>query len=216
MNFPDVFGKYFNIVFKHLESNQYLNKKFQNLDKIKENIFDYVMGKLYDKIFPIEPNKEDIQIYWQTVKLSWIKPNHFLGNKKQYVFGSFLNDIKRFFKQLVLEKSPRKKLLNMDEISNDVSFFYTFNGNNEIGLDDEISLLSYAMIKIQPSILDSNFEFMNLYCKVGGIITEGNKLEQLKAVIEFIKNIQYFNLNGVTQEEFKEECIKAKNPKKNY
>ena len=215
LNFPDVFGKYFNIVFKHLESNQYLNKKFQNLDKIKENIFDYVMGKLYDKIFPIEPNKEDIQIYWQTVKLSWIKPNHFLGNKKQYVFGSFLNDIKRFFKQLVLEKSPRKKLLNMDEISNDVSFFYTFNGNNEIGLDDEISLLSYAMIKIQPSILDSNFEFMNLYCKVGGIITEGNKLEQLKAVIEFIKNIQYFNLNGVTQEEFKEECIKAKNPKIN-
>ena len=207
LNFPENIGGYFNIVFNHLEKNENL-KKYHKLDKIKENIFDYVMVKLYDKIFPIEPNTQDNKIFRQTVKLSWTKPKHFLGNKKQYVFGSFINDIKKFFKQLTTEKSPRKKLLNMDEISNDVSFFYSFNGADEVGLDDEISILSYAMIKVQPSILDSNVKFMKLYCKIGDFMSEGNKLEQLAAVIDFITNIKYNNLSGVTPEEFIENCGK--------
>ena len=207
LNFPENLGTYFNIVFSYLEKKENL-QKYYKLDKIKENIFDYVMVKLYDKICPIEPNNQDNKIFKQTVKLSWTKPDHFLGNKKQYVFGSFINDIKRFFKQLTTEKSPRKKLLNMGEISNDVSFFYSFNGNNEIGLDDEISILSYAMIKVQPSILDSNVKFMKLYCKIGDFMSEGNKLEQLAAVMDFITNIQYNNLLGVSPEEFSEKCGK--------
>ena len=207
LNFPENIGKYFDIVFHHLESKEYL-KKFQRIDKIKENIFDYVMVKLYDKLFPMEPNNQDNKIFIQTVKLSWTKPNHFLGDKKQYVFGSFINDVKRFFKQLTAEKSPRKKLLNMDEISNDVSFFYSFNGTDEVGLDDEISILSYAMIRVQPSILDSNVKFMKLYCKIGDFMSEGNKLEQLAAVIEYITNLKYNNLTGVTPEEFNENCDK--------
>jgi hypothetical protein len=207
LNFPENLGAYFDIVFNHLEKKENL-KKIYKLDRIKENIFDYVMVKLYDKIFPMEPNTIDNKIFNQTLKLSWTKPDHFLGNKKQYVFGSFINDIKRFFKQLTTEKSPRKKLLNMDEISNDVSFFYSFNGNNEIGLDDQISILSYAMIKVQPSILDSNVKFMKLYCKIGDFMCEGNKLDQLAAVIDFINNIQYNNLSGVSAEEFSEKCGK--------
>ena len=208
LNFPDNIGKYFEIVFNHLEMNPNLKKHSIKLDKIKENIFDYIMGKLYDKIFPLEPNSVDNKIFYQTVKLSWTKPKHFLGEKKQYVFGSFIKDVKRFFRQLILEKSPRKKLLNVHEISNDVSFFYSFNGDKEIGLEDEISILSYAMIKVQPIVLDSNLKFMKLYCKVGGIIQEGNKLEQLTAVIDFIINLKYNNLWGVTQEEFSKECKK--------
>ena len=207
LNFPENLGTYFDIVFDRLEKKENLKNSYK-LDKIKENIFDYVMVKLYDKIFPMKPNTQDNKIFNQTVKLSWTKPDHFLGNKKQYVFGSFINDIKRFFKQLTTEKSPRKKLLNMDEISNDVSFFYSFNGNNEIGLDDEISILSYAMIKIQPSILDSNVKFMKLYCKIGDFMSEGNKLDQLAAVIDFITNLQYNNLTGVSPEEFSEKCGK--------
>ena len=207
LNFPENLAVYFNIVFSHLEKNENL-KKYDKLDKIKENIFDYVMVKLYDKIFPIEPNTQDNKIFRQTVKLSWTKPKHFLGNKKQYVFGSFINDVKTFFKQLTTEKSPRKKLLNMGEISNDVSFFYSFNGADEVGLDDEISILSYAMIKVQPLILDSNVKFMKLYCKIGDFMTEGNKLEQLAAVIDFITNIKYNNLSGVSAEEFIEKCGK--------
>ena len=208
LNFPDNLGKYFEIVFNHLEFNPNLKADYIKLEKIKENIFDYIMGKLYDKIFPLEPNNVDNKIFYQTVKLSWTKPKHFLGEKKQYVFGSFIKDVKRFFRQLILEKSPRKKLLNVHEISNDVSFFYSFNGDKEIGLEDEISILSYAMIRIQPLILDSNLKFMKLYCKVGGIIQEGNKLEQLAAVIDFIMNLKYNNLWGVTQEEFSIECKK--------
>ena len=175
------------------------------MTKIKENIIDYVMSKIHDKIFPIEFNNIDNKIFQQSVTLSWLKPDHFLGNKKQYVFGSFLKDIKKLYKQLEIEKSPRTKLLNMNEIFNDISFFYSFNGKDEICIDEVIPLLSYAMIKIQPSILDTNLKFMKLYKNVGGNKFSGNKFEQLESVMELIINMKFNNLIGVTKEEFSEK-----------
>ena len=171
------------------------------------------MGKLYDKIFPLEPNISDNKIFTQTVRLSWTQPDHYLGGNKKYVFGSFLSDIDKYYKQLNIEKSPRKKLLSIDGIEHTVSFFYLFNGKNEIGLDDQISILSYAMVKVQPIIYDSNIQFMRLYGKMGGLDVEGNKLDQLTAVGDFIKDVKYDNLNGVTLEEFNKECNKTNNIK---
>ena len=214
LNFPENIDKYFNIVFNALESNENLKKRYPNMSKIKENIIDYVMSKIHDKIFPVEFNHLDSKIFQRSVTLSWIKPNHFLGNKKQYVFGSFLKDITKIYKQLEIEKSPRTKLLNMDEIFNDISFFYSFNGKDEIGMDEIIPLLSYAMIKIQPLILDSNLKFMKLYKDVGGNKFSGNKFEQLESVMELIINMKFSNLIGVTKEEFSEN-IRKKNHKKN-
>ena len=211
LNFPESLGKYFDIVFTHLESNQNWKKKFfYKLDKIKENIFDYVMGKLYDKIFPIEPNKLDNIIFQQTVNLSKIKPNYLLGNKKQFVFGSFIKDVQKNYKQLELEKSPRKKLLNLNSISNDIIFFYNFNKYNEIGLDDEISLLTYAAIKIQPFLLDSNYIFMKLYRKVGDFVFDGNNLEKLEGVIDIISKIKINNFDEITEQEFLEKLKSIK------
>ena len=209
LQFPDSLSKYFEIIFQHLENNQELKNKFGRLTKFKDNILDFVMGKIYDKIFPMEPNKLDNKIYKQSVRLAWTLPPHYLGDKKKYVFGSFLPDIDRYYKQLNLEKSPRKRLLTIEDIQNSIRFFYQFNGKNEIGLDDEIPLLSYAMIKIQPIIYDSNVKFMKLYSRVGGLSNEGNKIDQLTAVGDFIREIDYSNLIGVSKEQFSEECNKA-------
>ena len=213
LHFPDFLSKYFEIVFEHLEEKKELKTKFGTLNKFKENIIDFVMGKLYDKIFPLKPNISDNKIFTQTVRLSWTQPDHYLGGNKKYVFGSFLSDIDKYYKQLNIEKSPRKKLLSIDGIEHTVSFFYLFNGKNEIGLDDQISILSYAMVKVQPIIYDSNIQFMRLYGKMGGLDVEGNKLDQLTAVGDFIKDVKYDNLNGVTLEEFNKECNKTNNIK---
>ena len=102
----------------------------------------------------------------------------------------------------------------MDGIVHTISFFYFFNGKNEIGLDDQISILSYAIVKIKPYIYDSNVKFMKLYSKVGGLINEGNKIDQLTAVGNFIQEVKYQNLSGVTAEQFTQECNKANQVKK--
>ena len=166
------------------------------------------MGKLYDKIFPLEPAKKDLKIVQQALIYSWVKPNHLLGNKKQYVFGSFLKDMENTIKHLETEKSIRKKLLITDEIYNNMNFFYSFNGRKEIGVDDIVPILTYALIKIHPITLYSNYKYMKIYSKIGGFWAEENKLQQIESAIELIIHLTYNNLIGITEKEFYEELNK--------
>ena len=218
LNFAENLEKYFDIVFNYIESpkqpKQKNNKKefnINNKEQIRENIFDYVMNKIYDKLFPVDVNQNDSKLYNNSVKLSWVKPCHFLGEKKQYVFGGFINDTNKYFKQLISEKSTRKKLITLDKIFDNISFFYNFNSVREIGVDDIISLLSYAMIKVDPFFLDSNIQYMKIYSKLGKFFSEENKFEQFQAAMNLIINIKYTNLKGITEKEFLDNMNNSEN-----
>ena len=202
LNFAENLSKYFDIVFKYVQMKKNFRKNGQNMIRLRKNIFDYVMIKLYDKIFPAGSSERDNLLFQQCVCLSWVRPKHFLGNKKQYVFGSYLEDLKRNFKLLHSEKSTRKKIKNMNKIFNDISFFYEFNGIKDIGVDDIIPILAYGIIKAQPFFLVSNIKFIKLYHNLCNFFSEGNIYEQLNAVMELIININYTNLKGITKDEF--------------
>ena len=204
LNFEENLSKYFNIVYRQIQTIIKSRKHSQNMMHIRENIFDYVMTKLSDKIFPVGSSERDNFLFKKCVCLSWVKPIHFLNDNKQYVFGSFLELFKKNIKQLQSEKSTRKKIINMNQIFTDISFFYSFNGKKVIDLDDIISLLSYAIIKVQPYFLDTNIRYIKLYHNLCNLFSEGNKYEQFEAVMELIINLKYNNLKGVTKEEFLE------------
>ena len=204
LNFEENLSKYFNIVYKQIQTIIKSRKHSQNMMHIRENIFDYIMTKLSDKIFPVGSSERDNFLFKKCVCLSWVKPIHFLNDNKQYVFGSFLESFKKNIKQLQSEKSTRKKIINMNQIFTDISFFYSFNGKKVIDLDDIISLLSYAIIKVQPYFLDTNIRYIKLYHNLCNFFSEGNKYEQFEAVMELIINMKYNNLKGVTKEEFLE------------
>ena len=212
LNFAGKLENYFNIVFNHIKSHSknIKNELTDNMNQIREIIFDFVMNKIYDKIYPVELSEKDTRIYQNSIRLSWVKPSHFLGDKKQYVLGSFINDISYYFKQLISEKSTRKKLINLDQIMNNISFFYKFNDKNEIGVDDIVPVLAFAMIKAHPYSVDSNIKYMKMYSKLGNFFKEGNKFEQFEAAIELIVGIKYSNLKGITKEEFIENINKEK------
>ena len=204
LNFAEKLDNYFNIIFDNIKS-QTKNIKYEskdNMNQIKEIIFDFVMNKIYDKIYPVELSGKDTLIYQNSIRLSWVKPCHFLGDKKQYVLGSFINDINYYFKLLSSEKSTRKKLINFDKIINNISFFYKFNDKKEIGVDDILPVLTFAIIKVHPFYFDTNIKYMKMYRKLGNFFEEGNKFEQLGVAIELIINIKYSNLKGITKEEF--------------
>ena len=179
----------------------------ENIDSVIEKIYDYIMVKLYDKIYPIEPCDEDTKIFQKSVILSWIQPKHFLKSNKEFVFGSFENDVLEYFKLLDKEKSPKKKIINMGGIFSLIGFLLKFNGKvNDRGVDDEIPILSYASIKAQTLRIFSNVKFMELYIGEQKSKKEGNQLSQFKGICELIPKINYTNLNDVTLEEFNEMC----------
>ena len=64
LGFPAKINNYLRIVRQNLE------KKGKNeLDLILEKIYDYVMIKLYDKIYPAEPREQYSAIFQQSIKL---------------------------------------------------------------------------------------------------------------------------------------------------
>ena len=205
LEFAPKINNYLNLVKSTLEK-----KKYEGLNSINEKIYDYVMSKIYDKIYPIEPYEEDNKIFQQSIKLSWTEPKHFIKQKRQYVFGSFLTDVLSYFKLMDSEKSPRKKLSNMSEIFNSIGFLLKFNGAGpDAGVDDQMPILNYAFIKAQPLRMFSNAKFMELYIGDKKNKFEGSQLTQLLGICDFIAKLKYSQLIGVSNEEFIKKCNEA-------
>ena len=194
----------------HLVKSTLEKKKLAGLNSINEKIYDYVMSKIYDKIYPIEPYEEDNKIFQQSIRLAWTEPKHFIKSKRQFVFGSFLTDVLSYFKLLDSEKSPRKKLLNMTEIFNSIGFLLKFNGAGpDAGVDDQMPILNYAFIKAQPLRMYSNAKFMELYIGDKKNKFEGSQLTQLLGICDFIAKLKYSQLIDVTNDEFIQKCNEA-------
>ena len=205
LEFAPKINNYLSLVKSTLEK-----KKYAGLNSINEKIYDYVMSKIYDKIYPIEPYEEDNKIFQQSIRLAWTEPKHFIKSKRQFVFGSFLTDVLSYFKLLDSEKSPRKKLLNMTEIFNSIGFLLKFNGAGpDAGVDDQMPILNYAFIKAQPLRMFSNAKFMELYIGDKKNKFEGSQLTQLLGICDFIAKIKYSQLIDVTNEEFIKRCNEA-------
>ena len=215
LSFPKVINDYLNIVKKSIE------KKYnKDLELIMEKIYYYIMIKLYDKLFPIEPNEKDNKIFQQSIKLSWTEPKHFLGNKK-YVFGSFLTDTSKYYNLIDNEKSPIKKALYLSEIFNSIELLMKFNGiGDDIGVDDQMPILNYATIKAAPFRMYSNAKFMELYSGDLKHQNQDSQLVQFLGICDILTEMEYSKLYGVTKEEYikkvNEEIAKdIKNNEKN-
>ena len=201
-----------NQYFENVKISLYKKNSQRESKSIHEKIYDYVMTKIYDKIYPNEPYGSDTKIFQNSVRISWAEPKHFIKSKKQLVFGSFLTDVLKFFKLIDTEKSPRKKILNMNEIFNSIGFLLKFNGvGAEAGVDDQLPILTFSFVKAQPLRMFSNAQFMELY--IGDKINknDGSQLTQLLSSCDFIANIKYSSLIGVTSEEFVKKCNEATN-----
>ena len=85
---------------------------------------------------------------------------------------------------------------------NNISFFFKFNDKNikGLGVDDILSLLTFAMIKAQPSNISSNINYMKMYSKLGNFFVEGNKFEIFESAMKIIVDFKDENLYKITKE----------------
>jgi len=204
LKIPEKLQFYFNLIKEYLIANKKISSSLE-IEEINNKIYDYVMSKIYYKIFP-KTNLKDDKIFNKCFILSWTEPKHFIPGKINFLFDSFLPGIINYFKLIDKEKSPRKMLLYVKEIFILISKIVKFNeGDENTRVDDKISILNYAFIKAQPLRFYSNLELMELY--IGDMKSkEGNQLDQLNDLCYFIIHLNYNNLYGVTKEEFIKKC----------
>ena len=208
---PDTVNTFLSIVESNVKEYPIFKKlTAKELEYIKFEINNYFLGRIYMKVFPREPDTEDLKINNKCVLLSWIEPQHIIPNKN-IILNNFVADTTRYINKMQMEKSPIKKIeaiLKVSEIIQSTIVFST--GNNESGVDDALPFLEYAVIKAAPTYLYSNVNYLENFldpmlkkAKYGMILT------QLHLIVEAISNFDSKNLIGVSQEQYVEYSKKA-------
>lgn len=198
---PKIIGKYLKIIKNKIYSLKLFSSE-EEYNNINNKIYDFIMDKLYDKIYPLVPSDNDLKIYNNCLKLNWTEPKHYIKGKTNFVLDSFLPDILYDFKHIHKQKSPRKKIIYMRNLFKCINNIGKLNGidKDNFGIDEEVSILTYSFIKAQPIYIDTNCNYMELFVEKDG--ENDSFLTQLKVMCKFVEEINYSKLNGVTLDEF--------------
>jgi hypothetical protein len=214
LSLPEKLNEYLDIIKEHLIKIQIFNEK--NLNLIKGKIFDYIIEKIYGKIFPKEYEIDD-KIFRQSVVLTWIEPKHFLQDKNYYMIEGFQPDINNYLKKIEKIKSPKKKLNYLSKIFESINNLIKSNGDDALfGVDDQMPILNYALIKARPLRIYSNCKFMELFIGDKKNKREESELIQLLGICEFICKISYEKFNNMTKEEYDLKCKEAAKNDNNF
>jgi len=206
---PSQLLKYFNVINKHLE--EYNNYSKEELKEIEDKIYDYIMTKLYDKLFPPEPSEEDNKIYQNSILHSWAESKHFIKERPGSIYNSFLPDVIKYIKLIIKEKSPRKKLENMSNVFKAIQRVIEFNGGKGLlGIDDFIPILTFSLMKAQPYRLNSTIKYAILYNPGKDTGLESQQLSQLMMASDFLTNLSYEKLLNITKEEYNDKLLRKK------
>ena len=189
----------------------------EEFEKINLKIKEYIIEKLYEKIFPKNPDFLDNKIYLNSLKLSWTEPKHFLkeqiiGKDNENIdFKRFIGEMKIIMKNIEKEKVPWKKIEFISKIINILDKCFKNKVKINYGQSFFKCLIIYTIVKIQPTNLHSNCLFIKQFIENNQNRTGENMLEILIESCSFFKDISYDNLLGVSEKEFNEKSEKSFN-----
>ena len=76
LKFTNELNNYFKLIKEYLKNKLNIDEYLQEFETLNNKIFDYVMEKIYDKIYLLEPDEMDNIVYKNCILLSWIEPKH--------------------------------------------------------------------------------------------------------------------------------------------
>ena len=175
----------------------------EEFESITTELENYILFKLYDKLFPAESTLTDKKFYKKCCRLDFVKPENLIKDKKM------INE-KLWEASMVLIDEMDEKLTPADKVKNFGKAFailqnsITFcSGKNELGIDDTISTLIYVILKSKPKNIFSNSKYCQLFLnpelakKQYGIL-----LSQIEMIKNIIYDMKYSDLIGITEEQF--------------
>ena len=185
MNVPNQIKEFFKIIKDCLITNYNITDEKELLN-IFEKINDYVMEKLYEKIYPTAISDEDEKIFEKCEELKHNEIGYFIKTKNSQSFESFLPELTGYLFQIEKEKSIRKKLFNLKKIFESMNNLSNFNGGKSFDLDTQVQILSYVLVKAQPRNIYTNCQYMELFIGDKGDKIEGQNLMELKLVCQHL------------------------------
>ena len=209
---PEAINDYFSVMGGLMKKDNII-KRFNKdeVDNIKYDLENYILSKMYNKLFPFELTKADVFFYRKCKRLGFIRPENVVSDRKIInenlwkLAIPFLDDIDDKLTPLDKIKSIAKAF---EIVQNSINFS---SGKDELGVDDVIKPLIYIVIKAKPRNICSNYQYCELYLnsdlakKQYGVI-----LSQIGLIIECIKRMKHDDLIGVSEEQFgKDEEIES-------
>lgn len=191
---------------KDKEKNKENDKLIEEgINKMLKEVKEFIMTKIYDKIYPPEADSDDLKIYQMCVMLSWVEPKH-LCKVQKLNLENFLPNTVGYIQKLDSVKSPYGKMKLFEKVIEIILNTLTFCVGKKVegGVDDQLPLLIYVIIKAQPPRLSSNLTFIELYHDEMSYGPEAQKFAMLSAIKERLLDVKAKDLNGVEDNEFNE------------
>jgi hypothetical protein len=173
------------------------------LDSISNDLENYILFKLYDKLFPKESTKNDAKFYKKCCRLDFVKPENLIKDKKM-INEKLWKTSMDLINEMDYKLTPTEKVKNFGKafaiLQNSITFC---SGKNDLGIDDTISSLIYVILKSKPKNIFSNSKYCQLLLnpdlskKQYGIL-----LSQIEMIKNIIFDMKYSDLIGVSEAEF--------------
>ena len=212
VEFQNALNMYFNDLRKEI-TNENIIKNFSSsdLNSISIELENYILFKLYDKLYPTKQTKADLDFYNKCLCLNFIKPENLIKNTKiinEKLWKTAIN----YINEMDEKYTPVEKLKCLGKAISILQNSITFcSGKDELGVDDTIPPLIYILIKSRPKQLMSNYNFCSLFLNPELSKKEmGILLSQIGLVINVIKDMSYKDCINISQEEFEEKYNKEK------
>ena len=196
MDVPKQIKEFFKII-KDCLINIYNITDEKEILNIFEKINDYVMEKLFEKIYPPYSSPEDEKIFEICEKLKDNEPGFFIKIKNSQSFESFLPELTHYLLQIEKEKSVRKKLFNLKKIFESMNSLSKFNGGKSYDLDTQVQILTYVLVKAQPKNIYTDCQYMELFIGDKKDTIEGQNLIELRLVCEHLLGTNSNKNNGI-------------------
>ena len=201
---PDALKNFFRTM-KILVRKEKIVKRFskQEIDSIVIELENYILFKLYDKLYPTKESKDDIRFYKKCCRLNFIKPyniitdKNIINEKLLKISVDYLNEINNKY-------TPTDKIKSISKafaiLQNSITFS---SGKKELGVDDTTKPLIYVVIKMQPKNIFNNYNYCRLFLNSDLAKKElGILLTQIYFVMRIITDMKYNELIGVSEEQF--------------
>ena len=155
--------EYFGSV-KALFTSSVLIEKNQFNELYQEKIINYVMDKIYEKIYPPTPipiEEKFLEIVEKITQNDLDK----IYKKNYYNLDNLLPDIIDLFKKMKNSRTPKDKYNYLKNILNYLTNIINLNegSNKTVGADDIVPMLYVIFVKVKPCMFLSDLEYIKTF-----------------------------------------------------
>ena len=181
----------------------------EQYQEIRNQIYTYIMNKLYVHLFPLEENKKDRFIYINCQRLAWIQFSDLVDyeditiDNLKGITSDSINKLGEF-------KCPNAKLKLLNEVRNAIQKSILLY-NTDTGLSRlKLRYLIYFIIQIAPKKLYSNYKFILLYATFKNNEMKESFRTDFQTMLEYLCNpTENLFIKKITKEEFQKMCADA-------